>query len=123
MFGAKGLIKANMKTYFKARIKGRSVDKAIDLVIKTRYPMSEKNRKEVRDRYNDSIFTGWDEEEKVKELVLQIFFFEYPRAEERYYSGTMQITRYSDAGLNRFAKKIYFLLESIYDSMKTKYRF
>ena len=121
MFGAKGLIKANMKTYFKAKAKGKSVDEAIDLVIQTRYPMSSTNREEIREICNDEIPSSWEEEEKLKELVLQILFFEYPRAEDKYYTGSLSVSRYSDAGLNPFAKKIYNLLDSTYNSMKQKY--
>jgi len=122
MPGVKGLIKANMKTYFKARAKVKSVDKAIDLVIQTRYPISETNREEIRERYSDAIFPNYPEEEKLKQLVREILFFEYPRSEDRYNEGTLQVSQYSHAGLNRFAQKIENQIDSIYESMRKKYR-
>jgi hypothetical protein len=98
MFGVKGLIEANIKTYFKARAKGTSVDEAISLVIQTRYPMSGTKREEIKERYSDSIFPDDLEDEKLKQLVREILFFEYPRAVDRYNEGTLRISRYSYAG-------------------------
>ena len=44
IFGSSGLIEANLKTYFKALTSGLSEDDALAWVIKSRYPMSERNR-------------------------------------------------------------------------------
>jgi len=53
IFGKKGIIKSNMRTYFKARKKGLTVDQALDWVIKSRYPLSEENRKTVTEWFKD----------------------------------------------------------------------
>jgi len=121
--GSKGLIKANIKAYFKARSKGLSENDALEVVINSRYPLSESNREEVRSEFKSALSkppildSSDPEKRKVKELVRVILFFEYPRAEDKYLFSQVSFNGSS------FMQKIEYQIDSIYESMRTKYRF
>ena len=99
MFGSKGLIKSNIKAYFKARSKGVNVDDALNAVIDSRYPLSESKRESVRNEFKSRLSSppildrSDSERRKVKELVRAILFFEYPRAETKYSFSLLELKR------------------------------
>ncbi len=113
MFGAKGLIKANIGSYFKAMSKGLSEDEALNWVINSRYPISKSNRDVVRIKFES--FNRYSDK-KIKNLVLAILFFEYPRAEYKYNSFEFSPFKTS------FTQEIDYQINSIYESMRKKYR-
>ena len=80
IFGQSGIIKANIRTYFKARKKGLSVDEALSWVIQSRYPESKEHQVTVAEEYLDRVKHQNlnTEEEKVVALVYEIVEYEDP---------------------------------------------
>jgi len=124
IFGSKGLIKANLKTYFKARSKGLNKNEALDWVIQSRYPMSKQNQMLVRSEFKYELnkskdplskyAPGYEDlstaEAKIKKLVKIIYFFENPQP--------LKI----DFRLALEQHKIEHQIDQIYESLKKKYR-
>ena len=81
LFGTSGLIEANIKAYFKAREKGNSVEDSLIYVLNSRYPFSEQKRERVLNFFQGKVSETDDESQKVKKLVLEILFEEYPNIE------------------------------------------
>ncbi len=122
IFGSKSLIKANLKTYFKVRAKGLSENEALVWVIKSRYPVSEQNRMQVRkefkyvlnqskkpeNKYLPAYKNLNTAETKIKELVKIIYFFENPQPLKL------------DIKLAFKQNKIEYQIDQIYESLKKK---
>jgi hypothetical protein len=109
IFGSSGLIKANLKAYFKARSKGLPEDDALEWVIHSRYPMSEEKHKEIEDFSEYKKLNS--EEERIKELVFDIWFCECAPPQK----GFMP-----DFELD---EKIRFQIDEIYKTMRKKYEY
>ncbi|MBC2736561.1 MAG: hypothetical protein HF981_19530 [Desulfobacteraceae bacterium] len=81
IFGQSGIIKSNLKAYFKARKKGHGVDQSLTWVVKSRYPDSLSDQSTIMEQYLElgefrhSLNT---EEEKVVALVQTIVEYEDP---------------------------------------------
>ncbi len=117
IFGTSGLIKANLKAYFKARKKGLDVDKALAHVIKSRYPLSERKRREVEQMFRLDLGAAKTESEKIKKLVLAILLEEYPGLEfsEPKFGKNLSIKPSA-------LQQAEFQLNEIYNSMQRKYK-
>ena len=116
IFGTSGLIKANLKAYFKARKKGFDVDRALEHVIKSRYPLSERKRREVEHMFRLDLGSAKTESEKIKKLVLTILLEEYPGLEfsEPKFGKNLNIKPSA-------FQQAEFQLNEIYNSMRKKY--
>lgn len=121
IFGRSGLIKANIKTYFKARRKGLNVDDALTWVIQSRYPLSERNRQEVEQRFQEELEEVTSEKEKVGKLVLAILFNENPRLEDRCHFSEPKFG-WDLSMTPSLYQEIEYEIAGIYDSMKKKYK-
>ncbi len=120
IFGTSGLIKANLKTYFKARRKGLDVEEALSWVIQSRYPHSERNRQNVEQRFLSEKDDSKSEKQKITKLVLTILFNENPRLEDRCLFSQPSMGK--DFSLKAsLGQKIESQIDEIYYSMKKKY--
>jgi hypothetical protein len=113
IFGSSGLIKANLKTYFKARSKGLSEDEALEWVIQSRYPISELNREMVKMSFESEFdkTKKYSEKEKIKKLIHTIYFNESPEQ--------MGI----DLKFEAERRKISYQIDEIYKTMRKKYEY
>jgi hypothetical protein len=81
IFGKSGIIKANLKAYFKARKQGFSVDQSLTWIVRSRYPDSFNHQSTVMEQYLDLEKLGYSletEEEKVVALIKTIVEYETP---------------------------------------------
>jgi hypothetical protein len=79
IFGQSGIIKSNLKAYFKARKMGHGVEQSLTWIVKSRYPHSLSDQSTVMEQYFDLEKLGHSlntEEEKVVALVQTIVEYE-----------------------------------------------
>lgn len=119
IFGTSGLIKANMKTYFKAREKGLNVDEALALVIQSRYPLSKRNQRNVTQMLNLNLNGEESEKEKVNILVREILLYEYQHLR----FSTPKFSKDFWGGLEPSRLQIAeSQVDEFYESMQRKYK-
>ena len=70
-----GLIKSNLRMYFKARAKGATHEESLDFVIETRYPLSQDNQMLVQDMFTD-ISENQSEKDDLEKLIHIMFIVE-----------------------------------------------
>ncbi|MBC8200236.1 MAG: hypothetical protein ISS67_05230 [Desulfobacterales bacterium] len=124
IFGSSGLIKANLKAYFKARSKGLPEDDALEWVIQSRYPISEHNRQMVRLEFEREFnkTKNYSEKKKITELVRIILFNENPHLADRCLLSQPTLGR--DFNLKpSLGQKIDYQMDEIYNSLRGKYKY
>lgn len=75
-YAEKDLLRLNAKAYLKARSESKSHQEAVGYVLRTRYPLSDKNRQKVLNYYKKSLCTDDNEFDQLKKLIYSIYNYE-----------------------------------------------